>query len=275
MKKSVPEKKMSFLPEDYVERQIERRTSLVCLAMFAVVLLGVGGVYVFKWNQLSTARANQSKVNGEYAEAARRLDQLDALKKQQDEMKDKAELTAALLERVPRTYLLAELINRMPASLSLLELSLNTKTVKAAPPAAAKSALSNAKAAPGKEAANEKTKAKPREAPPEKTVTVALVGVAPTDVQVAQYMAALGQSPILKDVGLVYSEEAKIEEVGMRKFRIELVLAPTADVRSLDPVDRKSQRPRDPTDKPVVAPGVGGAAGDVIPGAVKGPGGGD
>ena len=259
MKKAVNEKKMSFLPEDYVERQIERRTSLVCLTLFAVVLLGVGGVYMIKYRQLSEAESSQRAINAEFAEEARQLELLAALKAQQDEMQGKAEMSAALLEKVPRTFLLADLINRMPESLSLLELTLSTKKVKAAPPPATKSALANAKPDPK---AAEKAKA-PEPVPDRITVTLALVGVAPTDVQVAQYMAALGRSPLLKDVSLNYSEEAKIEEVLMRKFRIEMVIAPNADVRALSPEDSKPQRPRDPIEEPKSA---GGTMGLPIPG---------
>jgi Tfp pilus assembly protein PilN len=240
--KTISEKRMSFLPEDYVERRIERRTSLICLAMFVVMLSGVGAVYAFKTSQFAEARAQRNSINGRYAEAGRRLEQLEALKARRNEMLRKAQVTATLLERVPRTFLLADLVNRMPDALSLLELHLSSKMVQAPRPAASKSALSNRK-----DARKEEEKTKEPDPVPQQVVSLALIGVAPTDVQVAQYIAKLTQSPLLTDVSLIFSEETKINETPMRKFRIEMALSPTADVRALEPLPG-------PGDKPPVQP---------------------
>lgn len=239
------DKEMSFLPEDYVERRIERRTSLVCLAMFVVVLGGVGAVYAYKNGQLSEAKARRDGINASYAEAARRLEQLEALQLQRNEMLRKAQVSALLLERVPRTFLLADLVNRMPEPLSLLELTVNTKVVQAPRPSPTKTALAN------KTAAAKDAKAAPAEEPlPQQIVTLSLTGVAPTDGQVAQYMSKLTESPLLSDVNMVYTEETKVGETAMRKFRFEMTLSPTADVRALDPAQRKLDRPRNPIKAP-------------------------
>ena len=67
------------------------------------------------------------------------------------------------------------------------------------------------------------------------TVTINLIGLAPTDVHVAQYMSALNQSELFYDVNLVFSEEEEIEDQIMRKFRIEMVLNQNVDPLSLSP----------------------------------------
>ena len=252
--KNISEKRMSFLPEDYVERRMERRTSLICLAMFAVMLAGVGTVYAYKIRKLNAASSRLTTVNVATANAAKKIEQLDTLKARRDEMLRKAQVTATLLERVPRTFLLADLINRMPEALSLLELNLSTKVVQPPRPAPTKSALSNKK---DKKAAEAAKQAEP-EPLPQHLVSISLVGVAPTDVQVAHYLEKLQQSQLLSGVNLIFSEETKIGDAMMRKFRVEMALSPAADVRTLEPAERKPDRPRDPIEDSSGLPRISG-----------------
>jgi Tfp pilus assembly protein PilN len=232
---------LSFLPEDYVERRKEHRTNLICLTLFVVVLVGVVGAYFVTTRQRSEVRVLRQQVNAAYTEAGRRIEQLEKLQQQGQQIMNKAQVTVTLVEKVPRTFLLADMINRMPQSLSLLEAKLTSKAGK--PPVIAvmdpkKSAMANAK-----------KKAEPRPEdllPPPQVVSLTLVGVAPTDVQVAQYIASLGRSPMFQDVNLVYSEETKIELTPMRKFRIEMTLSDKADARTLEPLVAGQKPSRNP-----------------------------
>lgn len=221
---------MSFLPEDYVERRIEQRTNMVCVSLFVVVLAGMIGGYVVTAKNRSAVRHQADLVNKQYAEAARRMEQLEELEKRKGEVVRKAQVTAALVEPVPRSRLLADLVNRMPAAMSLLEIQLTTKEQKHF---AVHHVVDHNKSA----MANKSKKQAPDvPAPPKVTVGVSLVGVAPTDVQVAGYMASLSQSQLLGDVNLVFSEESKVGQNTMRKFRIDMTIRPDADVRQIEPL---------------------------------------
>ena len=118
---------LSFLPEDYLQRRIARRTNVICLALFVVVMGGVIAAWFVTDRQRREIKVLQDDVNRQYEEAAQRIDQLDQLKKKKQKMLQKAKITSALVERIPRSFLLAELINHMPATLSLLELELETE----------------------------------------------------------------------------------------------------------------------------------------------------
>ena len=218
----------SFLPEDYVERKTQRRTNIISMTLFVVVMTGIIGAFLVTDRQRVEVVRKQREVNAQFEEAAKRLEQLDHMRVQKEEMLQKAEVTAVLIERLPRSLLLAELINTMPATLSLLEFELETKVVRQPQP---KTALDAAKA---KRVANRKQKPKP---PPKiNEATLLLVGVAPTDVEVAQYMTSLSKSEMFKDVNLVFSEETKIvDEQMMRKFKIEMKLNQNIDIRDVEP----------------------------------------
>jgi len=70
--------------------------------------------------------------------------------------------------------------------------------------------------------------------PPDLDVTITLVGTAPSNHQVADYLSALKKSPILSDVTLLSSEEVKKnkDDVAVYKFGIEMHIDPKADLRN-------------------------------------------
>ncbi len=214
----------SFLPEEYLDRRLQRRTNVISLVLFVVVLGVVVSAYFVTDQQRAEVKSLQAQVNQQFEDAAKRLEQLDELQRRKDAMIRKAQVSAALIERVPRSVLLAEMINNMPATLSLVELDLTTKILQTAP--RPKTAMEKARQAQHVEAASE----------PEVPVTEApiyMIGLAPTDVEVAQFMTALGQSPMFRDVNLVYSEEAQIDERVMRRFRVEMMLNQHIDLKTL------------------------------------------
>ena len=225
--------KTDFLPEDYLEKRNQRRTNIVSLSLFVVVMTGIIGAFLVTDRQRSEVTRRQAEVNAEFEEAAKRLEQLEDLHVRKDEMLRKARVTSALIERVPRSFILAELINLMPSTLSLLELELTSKVKRVA--VVATTSMQQAKQRNLKAARGARS---PDPAPevPQDEVTLRLVGVAPTDVQVAQYMTSLSRSEMFSDVNLAFSEEVKlIDDYLMRKFRIDLQLDSTAAAIELEP----------------------------------------
>jgi Tfp pilus assembly protein PilN len=124
---------MSFLPEEYVERRAERRTNFIMITLFVVVMGSIFAAFVVTDRQRSEVKRMQQVVDAQFEEAAKRLEQLDKLQAQSEQMLRKGEMTNKIRERIPRSNLLAELINNMPPTLSLLELNLETKAVRNQP----------------------------------------------------------------------------------------------------------------------------------------------
>ena len=229
----------SFLPEDYLARKADRRTNLVSLVLFGVVMIAVFGAFLVTNRQWSQVKSQQKAINAQYQTAAEQIEDLTNLQEQKKAMLDRAELSAALVERVPRSILLAELINRMPPRLSLLEFELKSEKIKTAGAPTAKNKggktgnLKEATRAPTKEEAAEKIK---KVEPPRFEVDLTLVGVAPTDLEVSRYMAVLNTYKLVRNVRLDYSENKDINGRVMRQFSIKMSLDPNADVRSIEPL---------------------------------------
>jgi Tfp pilus assembly protein PilN len=226
---------LSFLPDDYLERKQRRRTNVICASLFVVVVGSVFAAWMMTRQMLSELETSFTATESQYAEAAKRIDLVRQMQDKQRTMAGQAELTASLLERVPRSHLLAEITNAMPAGLSLLEFDMTSKVRQPPPPpppppgSPAPSAFDAAKTAQATNKVN---------APRQYDVTIKLTGVAANDVQVAGFITKLGQSKLVRDVNLVISEEHALEGQKVRKFAIEMSLDPTARVLN----DGKTER---------------------------------
>ncbi|MEX2214155.1 MAG: PilN domain-containing protein [Phycisphaeraceae bacterium] len=233
---------MSFLPEDYLDKRAQRRANVICVVLFVVVVTGVLGAFYVGGRQQSEVKEQLDTINTRFAEAEMRLVQLDELERRKAQMMRKAKITGALLERLPRSLVLSQLINNMPPTVSLLELELETSLAKKST-AISRTSLDKAKAAAKKKAADSEPdmpEIKPTQ------VSVNLLGLAATDVDVAQYMTDLKNSPLFLSVNLGFSEEIKIDDVSMRKFRIETIINQDIDLRDYEPVMVKRDLKQNP-----------------------------
>jgi len=230
----------SFLPEDYLIQKAERRTNVISLTLFGVVMIAVIGAFFVTNKQDRRVKEQQESINAQYQKAGLQIQELTQLEKQKAEMLNKAELAAALVERVPRSILLAELINRMPDKLSLLEFELKPEKVK--PQAKIAEADKDSKgrlatAAKGKPKTKQEADSKVQKIePPKYRYTISMLGVAPTDLEVTKFMNALDGYSLLQNVTLEYSQQKEVDGREMRQFKINLTLDPEADVRRVDPL---------------------------------------
>jgi Tfp pilus assembly protein PilN len=215
---------LSFLPDDYLDRKVRRRTTIIFGSLFLVVAVCVVLVVQTTMGARRAEEKKNSDVTDKFVEAAKRIDQVKKMHDQQRKIVQHAELAAALVEKVPRSNLLAELTNSLPSGTSLLEFSLEAKEHHEV----AASTFDQKKAALEAQRKVETTGAGET---PKFDVFMKLQGVATTDVQVAQYISKLNRSTFLKDVNLVISEAYKSGGDNVRRFEIEMMLNPDAEVK--------------------------------------------
>jgi Tfp pilus assembly protein PilN len=212
---------LSFLPDDYLKRKAQRRSNIVCASLFLVVMGAIGTAFHFAQASMAGLERQHSAVVRQYAEAAKRIEQVKLLQERQRTMAQQAELSQSLLEKAPRSYLLAQITNAMPTGVSLLDLQMTSKR-KTAPAAPQTRFQKHGKTLKNKDAP-------PPPQPQTYDVRLKLTGVAGTDVQVAQFMGKLLQCELLQDVNLAYSQEFKQDNQMLRKFEIEMMLNPDAE----------------------------------------------
>jgi Tfp pilus assembly protein PilN len=236
----------SFLPEDYVARKVELRANLLCLSLFGVVMFGVVAAFFVTNRQWLNVRQEQEAITVQYTEQAAKIEQLKELETQKASMIAKAEVTTALIEKVPRSVLMAELITRMPREITLLDLELTSKRIKEAvsKPAPGTKPGTQPKiksiGGPGVVAPTPgQTPAEPaanKVKPPRFEYKLKITGVAKVNNDIADYMAGLQDCTLLQNVELKHIKTKTIDKVALREFIIEAVIRPDADARGIGPV---------------------------------------
>ncbi|MHC4448345.1 MAG: PilN domain-containing protein, partial [Planctomycetota bacterium] len=236
----------SFLPEDYLAQKAERRTNLICLTLFVVVMIAVFGAFLVTNRQWTHVKRSQEAINARYREAAKQIQDLTELESQREQMLEKAELAAALVERVPRSILFAELINRMPDRMALTNFELESEQIRTVRSAGPKRQAARRGSVRRPRTREQVSVEPPKSEPPRYQVKLSMTGTAPTDLEVSHFMSELNAYSLLSSVTLDYSEEKEINDRVMRQFKIHMELDPTADVRSVDAL-AKPRRVKDPT----------------------------
>ena len=211
---------VNLLPEEYVARRKQRRTNLLCSILFCLVMAGVLGATLVSEQTRRRTRSVNDRVNESYRQAGQLIQQLQSLEATKGQMVGKANLTAELLERVPRSYLLATVTNALPPGGSLLKFDLETQRRSTTIVSGGSSRYSQSG---GKTAATDRGQLE---------VRLVVTGLAATDVEVAKFIAQMAKCPLMESVDLVYSEEKKISGSMVRTFQVEMQLKGDADVRA-------------------------------------------
>ena len=195
---------LSFLPEDFLERKARRRANFLCGALSVIVMGTVGMAFAVSERAMHGLDEAAVAIDRQYADAGIQIAQVEKLHAAQKQLVNHAELAATLVERVPRTNILAELTNALPAGTSLIDFYLETAQKSAAP------------------ATNgEVMKAGEQPAP---DVKIKLTGMADNDVQVAQFIGKLNQSKLFKDVNPLITDSFVQDKVTLRHFQIEMTV---------------------------------------------------
>jgi Tfp pilus assembly protein PilN len=209
--------KIDFVPDEYIQQRESNRANLMYLALLMAVLMGMGLTF-------SVLKMRQSKVNDEVTaldarlyKAHEQIQLLDKLEAKGKAMMKTALITSELPDRVGKSVILAILTNNLPVGVSLTDVSIRDKEVKVQVSAGkGKAQFSAAKAA-----------RKKKKKIPTKTLKdtqVELAGTARNDIEVANYIAALGESFLIRSVGLVESSQIKVDDFEFRRFKLKVML---------------------------------------------------
>jgi Tfp pilus assembly protein PilN len=217
---------LSFLPDDYLARKASRRANALCAGLSVVVMGAIASAFWFTERSMREVDTRSAAVDKQFTDAARSIDQVNKMKQQQRKIVRQAELAASLVEKVPRSNLLAEFTNALPAGTSLLDFALESRTkVTAGSVSVGKKTPQAAVAAAGAASGT------PQPEPVKYDVYLKLTGIADSDVQVAGFMSKLNESRLVTDVRLMISDTFKHGDREMRRFVIEMLQNPGAEVK--------------------------------------------
>jgi len=224
----------SFLPEDYVAAKGETKANLLAVMLFSVVMFGVVSAFLFTNRRWESVKTERQRIVILYEQESQKIEQLKQLEHQRTQMLQKAAITTALIENVPRSVLLGDIVMRSPDDITLMEIELKSKRiiVKAPIPAASNKKTRSLRAKSGQT----KTQTPTQPAAPKFEYRLSIIGVSQNNTQVADYLANLQDSELLDEVELEYITSTVESDVKLRKFKIVCRLRPDADARDLQVV---------------------------------------
>lgn len=229
----------SFLPEDYLDRKIARRTNLICVGLFMVMIAAIGAAFFVQNRQDQGTRAELVKVNDSFTKRAEQLRQIKELQDRQQQMIEKAKVVRQLVERIPRSIIVAEMVNNMPPALSLLEFDLETKA-QPAPRNLTAIDRARAKQQKDKDKQDGKVEIVPRQ------VFVNIEGIAQLERQITEFMGNLTHHRLFDNVGLEFIEQDTIEKTDLFRFRITMELNQSVLFERSAPEDLERDLIQDP-----------------------------
>ena len=229
---------MELLPESHLHNRWRHRANMRYLVLSAVVIAAVVCTEVVSEQKLKKALAHQDQVNAAYADAGSLLSQMYELESKKAEMLRKAELTASLIDRVPRSTILGAITNALTPEVVIKSLDLQTNTLVAR----------SETPSPPKETPNKFTTSSRKKAPAAQTRTllsIQVTGLAADDAEVAEFIANLSRNALTDKVDLVYSVEKKVKDLIMREFQIKVSVKDKIDaIDVLQESGNKSARPK-------------------------------
>jgi len=208
---------INFVPDDYVQGNESRRTNLMYLILFTVVMTALGGSFMAIKIRQRACNAHEKLVNNRMIEIQETIKKFEELQAKRRAMMKTALTTAELLEPVPRSILLASLTNNLPVGVSLTKVSMIQKEPKEKNKVTLTSKYQAAQTTQSESGQN---------LSPEQLLEthIDIGGMAPTDLQVASYIERLTESSLLDNVALVESKEFKIDEATFRQFKLTAML---------------------------------------------------
>lgn len=205
---------IDFLPERIKDKR-RRRRRLICQGyLMALCIAGLGVMtYVFQV-RVDKARGELEMLRSRSRAMDSQIALRDQLNRQLAELMIKGRIEEQLGRRVGTLDVLGELQKVMPESLTLTSMTMETVAVQVAVDPADKRNASNQ---PVSRAGSAKAKTVKR-------VRLVLTGMAPTDVDVANFIGQLAGSKLFEDVSMGYARNVKFRNRQAREFQANCYL---------------------------------------------------
>lgn len=225
---------INFVPDDYIQQRQSSRANILYLMLLLAMFGAIGITFGFIKMRQRVVNTEVIALNARMNKAREQIEQLEKLKTKGQTMLNTMVMTSELLEPAPRSVMLASLTNNLPSGVSLLGLHIKENEQRA--PARSTRPANQYKA--------QKTQNSEDETPQRRIETaLELNGIAPSDIEVAAYIARLSDSVLLDRVELVESKERVIDEVKFREFTLRARLKPELRLTNedIDSIRRKRE----------------------------------
>ncbi len=201
---------VDFLPDEIRHsREHRRRLLSQCnlLVICALALLALAGL---RHERLRQARAELGVLTERTERASEQLDLLAELRQKQSELKLKRQVAADMGSSVEALDVLAVITDLAPEAVAMRSLRLETVELRQQ----ARPDEGGDQSAPRVAMGSEPETATVRR------LQLRMTGIAPSDVEVANFIAALATNPLLEDITMGYARDVEFRGRRAREFQV-------------------------------------------------------
>ena len=201
-------REIEFLPAWYPQCRRQSRVLYLQGWVAALLVVGLGGWMTLATRNVTAARTTLAVVSKELAQSELELTQL----RQQLELKAQLEMQRQIVVRLglplEASRLIRTLDAAMPKEMSVQELSFDTEELgRPAQPA------------------DKNTSAQSKDQPVDRRLRVKMRAVAPSDVDLANFLAGLTNTPFFEQVAMTYSRDKSEGGHLMREFEVTFTMS--------------------------------------------------
>lgn len=204
---------LNFVPDNYAQQKLARQATLLSALLAAAVLVALVMVVVVMGMADDQVEETRLEIESQESSATASVAKWEQLRNDRQALLGRASGSAQLLTALPRSVVLAEVVRALPPRTTLIKFSLGDKTIRiiGGKKAQKKSVRSRGRLI---------RKDSPKMFREYSETSLQVIGLAPTDVEAAQLIAALARSPYFDNVELSYSEDMKHNDHVLRRFEI-------------------------------------------------------
>ncbi|NIA21111.1 MAG: hypothetical protein GWP05_03865 [Anaerolineaceae bacterium] len=213
---------LNFVPDNYAQKKLARQATLLSALLAAAVLVALVVVVVVMGMAEDFVEESRRDIASQESSATADVAKWEQLKNDRRALLRRASRPSRLLTALPRSLVLAEVVRVLPPRTTLTRFSLDKKTIRVIE---------------GKKSEQQSVRSRrrlvrknsPKLFREYSETSLQVIGLAPTDVEAAQLIAALARSPYFDNVELSYSEDMKHNDHVLRRFEILFRLRDQAD----------------------------------------------
>jgi len=211
--------KVDFLPDNYVQKRVQRRIRAICWGLSLLVVAGVASGLAVTEHRRRKLDQYAQQIRSKVTQAQESLKQLDAVEARRKEVWAKARTSASLVDPLPQSLVIAMITNHLPEGAVLVDYDMRTKQISSHSTETQKTKSRNKRLRqPVKDTAALAN------TPPKLQTTFDMMGMAGSDLAVAQFVANLNSAPLIEQVNLRFSKEFESDGVLVRSFMVSAAL---------------------------------------------------
>jgi Tfp pilus assembly protein PilN len=205
-------KPVEFLPERIRQQRARRRRLIRRGYLLGACVLAMAVLTCFRQGRIRQARAELADLNARAGSVHQQIDTIAPLQQQMADLLIKKRIDEELGSRTDCSAVLAELCRLVPVNMALVSLELKTVEWRADAP----------RPPPRGGRAAEATRKENQQVV--RRIRLIVTGLAPTDVDVANFIGQLSASPLFEDVNMGYAKTVAFAGRWGREFQASCYL---------------------------------------------------